>query len=297
MNQLVSIVIPTYGRSESLQTAIESACSQTYQKVEIIVVDDNGINTESQKQVEKIVREYGDRVKYIPHEQNRGGSYARNTGAFASNGDYICFLDDDDLFSPQKVEKQLELLEDNPSVVACYCNHVRKNIIENNITSYYSPYSGNILLPVLLFKVDACSGSTLMVRRNIFMKLGGFITSLKRRQDYEFLARLSAEGDIGLVEEPLVTIVTHNGSYKLSKFEDIEMTQLDYLKVIYPLFSKLTSAEINDVLYANYFTLLIDAIKTRNFCGIFRYLKKCGFNAKTAKLLFSRIRKRIKQNR
>lgn len=291
MSQWVSVIIPTYGRSESLQVSIESVCSQTYEQIEIIVVDDNGENTVSQKQVKKIVSKFGDRVKYISYEQNRGGSYARNIGAFASIGDYICFLDDDDFFSPQKIEKQLDLLERNPSMVACYCNHVRKNIIENKISSYYSPYSGNILLPVLLFKVDACSGSTLMVKRSVFRKLGGFTTKLKRCQDYEFLARLSAEGDIGLVEEPLVTIVTHRGSNRQHKFEDIEKTQLEYLTVIRPLFSKLKPSEIEDVLFANNFSLFVEAVKTRNIPGLFRYLLKCGLNAKTTELILSKIRK------
>ena len=96
---LVSVVIPTYKRSNRLPIAINSVLSQTYSNVEIIVVDDNGENNHT-LDTKKILQPYlkKNQIKYICHQTNKGGCKARNTGAFAANGTYIAFLDDDDFY-------------------------------------------------------------------------------------------------------------------------------------------------------------------------------------------------------
>lgn len=111
---LVSIIIPTYYRNENLERAIESAISQTYEPIEIIVVDDSG-----ERYAEPVVQDYD--VTYIAHERNQGGNPARNTGIMAAEGKYIQLLDDDDRLLPEKIARQVPLLESNPSVGVVYC--------------------------------------------------------------------------------------------------------------------------------------------------------------------------------
>ena len=98
---LVSVIIPTYKRSKSLNRAIDSVLSQTYPNIEIIVVDDNGKGSKYQIETEKSLENYikTDKIKYITHDVNRNGSAARNTGFKHSMGEYINFLDDGDLVS------------------------------------------------------------------------------------------------------------------------------------------------------------------------------------------------------
>ena len=109
-NSLVSIIIPTYKRPLMLDRAIESALSQTYYNLEIIVVDDNDENSNFRRETELCMAKYKKKkkVRYIKHRKNLGGSLARNTGIKQSNGKYITFLDDDDEYSPDKVEKQIK---------------------------------------------------------------------------------------------------------------------------------------------------------------------------------------------
>lgn len=113
-DDLVSIVIPTYFRNDGLKRAIESALSQTYEPIEIIVVDDSG-----ERYAEPVAQQFD--VTYIAHERNQGGNPARNTGIEAARGKYIQLLDDDDRLLPEKIERQVPLLASNPSVGVVYC--------------------------------------------------------------------------------------------------------------------------------------------------------------------------------
>ena len=103
MNNLVTIVIPTYKRPDQLKRVIDSCLSQTYSNVEIIVVDDNYPETEYRKATEKVMHLYNNKnIKYIKHDKNRNGSAARNTGLANATGKYITFVDDDDILYQEK---------------------------------------------------------------------------------------------------------------------------------------------------------------------------------------------------
>ena len=109
----VSIVIPTYKNRGGLTNSVDSALAQDYEGlIEVIVVDDNDPNSEFRKSTTELMARYSDnsKVKYICHEVNKNGAAARNTGIKASTGDYIAFLDDDDLFLEGKLTKQVAYL-------------------------------------------------------------------------------------------------------------------------------------------------------------------------------------------
>lgn len=188
LNKLVSVIVPTYARPINLCRAIDSVLAQSYSPIEIIVVDDNGDGTEQQKATENVLRYYIEqkKIKYIKHDLNKNGSAARNTGLRFSQGSFVNFLDDDDCFDSQKIEKQVTDLEARKEFDASYCNTLlygkrrtryRKNIQEGNLT-----------FELLTGKVEF-NTSTILFRRNALLDINGWDERFCRHQDWELMVR------------------------------------------------------------------------------------------------------------
>jgi glycosyltransferase involved in cell wall biosynthesis len=188
MNKLVSVIIPTYSRPVNLKRAINSVLNQSYNNIEIIVVDDNGDGTYNQIRTEKEINEYMslNNFRYLKHNKNRNGAAARNTGIKNSKGEYIAFLDDDDEFSINKIEIQVNALErlDN-TWGGCYCNMQYNG---RKIRKTNNKKSGKLLEELLLETVKLNS-STLLFRKEVCIDLNGFDESYIRHQDWEFMIR------------------------------------------------------------------------------------------------------------
>lgn len=206
MDQLVSIIIPTFGRSFTLKRAIDSVLLQTYKNFEIIIVDDNNPNTEGRIETEKIISEYKDNplINYLQHKENKNGAAARNTGIDNSKGDYICFLDDDDSFLPEKLEKQVYFLEKNKEFDAVYCGYYK-----GNKQNHYKMI-GNLTKELLLMMYEPVT-STLMFSRKSILKINGFNENFKRHQDYELMLRFFEHYKVGFVDDFLVDIGLNDG--------------------------------------------------------------------------------------
>ena len=155
MSRLVSVIIPTYKRSNMLIRTIESVLNQSYDNIEIIVVDDNGNDEFHKETMKKMIRYRGNpRIKYIKHKNNSGGCAARNTGLAAAKGEYVCFLDDDDIIYTNKIEKQVEFLEKNKDFDIVYCNRKVNNLIHSPVIegdiSYYLLSGDSIVITIML---------------------------------------------------------------------------------------------------------------------------------------------------
>lgn len=196
----VSVITPTYKRSEMLPRAIKSVLAQTYKNIEIVVVDDNDPDSEWRKTTEQRMEEFTNdsRVVYVRHDKNMNGSAARNTGIKASTGNIITYLDDDDWYYPEKVEKQVEYLLTHPEHHAVYCGWRRygdelPNIGEGNL--YRAVLSGqNIIITnsIMMWKEDT-------------LKCGGWDQSLKRHQEASLLLNYFSLGEtMGRLPEILV---------------------------------------------------------------------------------------------
>ena len=111
----VSVIVPTYKRNKYITRALDSILSQDYSDIEIVVIDDNGEGSEDQIETEKTLSKYIEsrQIVYIKNKQNVGGAIARNNGILASSGDYITFLDDDDVYLPGKISIQVQEMEKN----------------------------------------------------------------------------------------------------------------------------------------------------------------------------------------
>lgn len=205
IEKMVSVIITTYRATGRLVQAIESVLNQTYTKFELIVVDDNNPNSEARSFTQKIMDKYlsNGLVKYIKHTSNKNGAAARNTGINASQGEFIAFLDDDDIYYPERLRKFVEVLENNREIVAVYSSvdlyeqdkkvGVREAVIE-----------GYIWKELLLNEGLLGTGSNLFLRKGIVQAVDGFDERFLRYQDVEFMLRVCEKGKIAVIPETLV---------------------------------------------------------------------------------------------
>jgi len=119
---MVSCIIPTYKRSDSLIKAINSILAQTYKNLEVIVVDDNNLDDKYSLIVQKKLSAIKDkRLRYVKQKKHKNGAAARNAGIKVARGEYIAFLDDDDEWLPEKLEKQIKYLDSKPKYGGVSC--------------------------------------------------------------------------------------------------------------------------------------------------------------------------------
>ena len=268
-NPLVSIVIPTYGRPESLKRCVNSVLSQTYDNVEIFIVDDNNPNTESRCETEKVMAyfESNPKIIYIKHDKNRNGSAARNTGWRASSGKYITYLDDDDVIAPNKLQKQVECLEAlDESWGACYTGYrLIKEHGENQISS--EKRSGECYVDALMRTLFMGSGSNLLLRKSVVDEIGGYDESFIRNQDIEFMVRALEHHKLAYIDEVLLTIY-QEGNRAARTFEQLDGYAKHYMEKFDSRIQALDSKERERVI----------AVISLERCRVAFYKKKwlCG---------------------
>lgn len=226
---LVSVIIPTYKRSDNLARAIDSVLNQSYKEIEIIVVDDNDKNSIYRKKTEKLMQSYVNHknILYVKHEKNQNGAVARNTGIKKSNGEYIAFLDDDDEFLPSKIEEQINYLKKNSEFNACYCLSKK---YRNNKYFYSTTYcvKGNPSIDILSLKSEIYTPS-LIFKKNVLLEIGGFNEKFKRHQDYEILLKYLDKYKIGCLNKELVKVHVDDiaNHPSLEEYEKIKETFFD----------------------------------------------------------------------
>ena len=202
---LVSVVVPTFNRADVLPRTLQSVLGQTLSEIELIVVDDGSTDNTAE-----VVAKINDpRLRFVPLGQNRGGNYARNQGIQASRADFVAFLDSDDEWLPQKLEKQLALINQDPSISVVYCQYDEHQEPSGQRTLNPAPYEGDVFRPLLNGWCPALS--TFLIRRTALQAIEGFDESLPSFQDYDLFLRLAqAANKFAAVQTPLVTKYVHN---------------------------------------------------------------------------------------
>lgn len=175
----VSIIIPTYKRSEFLERAIESVLVQTYQDIEIIVIDDNKPESSYRHETNRRMLKFKDlqNVNYIQNDKNLGGALARNEGIKVATGEYIAFLDDDDVYLEDKIEVQLKFMLEN-NIDMSFCD-VKFHNEKNRLVDYRKhPYALNVNDNKELLKFHLMyhltPTSTYMIKRDKILEIGCF---------------------------------------------------------------------------------------------------------------------------
>jgi glycosyltransferase involved in cell wall biosynthesis len=194
----VTVVIPVYEQPNLLGDALDSVCEQTLDNYEVVVVDDASETT-----MESVVDEYGEHVRLISHDENRGAAEARNTGIDAAHGEYVAFLDADDVWMPTKLEKQLEVFERGTDYLGIVYTGFVQYELDGTAWKRYPEANGNIYRKEL--EQDRIHPtSTVMVHRDCLERVGGFDSSLPSRQDYDLWIRITEYYTVDYVDEILV---------------------------------------------------------------------------------------------
>ncbi len=214
----VSVVIPTYNRANYILEAIESVRQQTYQDYEIVVVDD-GSRDNTREVLSDLIKKNA--VHYI-YQQNQGESSARNRGISQSNGEYIAFLDSDDLFLPTKLEKQAGYLDSDENVAFVHSwyskfNNQGKDLGRRNTSSY----SGWVYPGILLSWQVLISPSCVLVRSQVLKEVGGFDVDQYWGADLDLWCRITKHYPIALIPEVLTKVRVHPENLSASKIDSL----------------------------------------------------------------------------
>lgn len=216
----VSVIIPTYNRADKVKKSINSVLQQTYSDFELLVVDD-GSTDDTQAVVEAIP---DSRIRYIKLAENKGASVARNEGVKRASCSLIAFQDSDDYWHPDKLEKQMLYWQEHPDYAMVYCPYIM-HMAEKVLTvpgKDWEGLEGNIF-PWLLLR-NSIGTPTMLMKKECFLELGGFDSTLHSLEDWDFALRFADRYAIGYVDEPLVDahysaggISSGNGAYYESR--------------------------------------------------------------------------------
>ncbi len=209
----VSVVIPTHNRAELLERAIKSALEQDYDIYQIIVVSDG--STDNTNDIMKKIKNSNKNVEYYSYSPGKGGNYARNYGIKKSTGDYIAFLDDDDEWHSNKIRKQLELI-DQDSNIGLVCTAVNNIHIGGKESHVFIPPAKYDSSHEIMIKNCIGSTTTVLIKKDIFDKVGMFDEKLPALQDYDMWFRACQVTKVGVVEEPCVEYYNYENSNQVS---------------------------------------------------------------------------------
>ena len=201
----VSVIIPTYKRPKNLENALLSVLTQDYTDKEIIIISDNGKDSEFNLITEDIINKIKEShpneiIRYISHSANRNGAAARNTGLLNCTGEYITFLDDDDIYLPDRLSKSINKLKNTQQKIgAVYCGFLGWNSPEDDKNRYQK---GNLSKELLLleYKKHYLHTNTATYKYEALMALNGFDESYRRHQDIELNLRFFEQYDIETVQ-------------------------------------------------------------------------------------------------
>lgn len=233
--ELVSIILPTYNRDWIISRAIESVLSQSYTNYELIIIDDGSTDNTLE-----VIEPYGNKVKYF-YVENSGVAAARNKGISLSEGEFIAFIDSDDIWEVDKLEKQVLLFDNNPSYDLCYCgvNYYHNNALERDTLSHYGLIKNGFVFSKLL-KKPSIATSSVVIRAKILKNIGTFNENFKLFEDRDLWLRIALNHRIYFLPNILV---------KMHRFSDANnlTNQESEMKIYYQILLKklLTSKNLN----------------------------------------------------
>lgn len=219
----VSVIIPTFNRRETLSRALASVIAQSRPPEEILVVDDG--STDGTAELVTNRAETCGLLRLLVLPENRGVSHARNQGIQATRGEWIAFLDSDDEWLPNKLQKQIELLTGHPRFKVVHGEEIWiRNGVRVNAAKKHAKSGGRIYeksLPLCVM-----SPSTIMIHRSVFEEVGVFDPAFTVCEDYELWLRITARYEIGFVTEPIIRKYGGHADQLSSKYK-----AMDYWRV------------------------------------------------------------------
>lgn len=242
----VSVVIPVYNSSKFLRETLGHVFAQTFKDYEIVVVDDGSTDC-SVSVLEEIAERYARLVRIIS-QSNQGAAAARNTGARAAQGQYLAFLDADDIWYPQKLCREVEVLEKDQEAIMVWSNwdvvDGAGRIVHSGFPAHQLTSCDGTPLTKLLGKETRCVHlSAMLVRRTVFEQIGGFDPDVFPIEDYDLSFRLFNFGHCVFLKENLVAYrnhqegvsklgLLHGGEVFLRKIERFYASDLDKQRLV-----------------------------------------------------------------
>jgi glycosyltransferase involved in cell wall biosynthesis len=209
---MISVIIPAYNRAKLLTRAIQSVLSQTYQDFEIIVVDDF-----SKDNTDELMQQYHDtRIRYIKHSQNKGGNAARNTGIKQARGEFIAFLDSDDEWLPEKLEKQIALIKQSPEQVGLIFSSFKIINLVKKTECVYSVNRDCLAPEKILIRNFIGTFSVVLVKKKLLEQVNGLDETLMSCQDWDLYVRLRKVCEFDYIDEPLVNYYSTRSKTQIS---------------------------------------------------------------------------------
>lgn len=246
---LVSVVTPTYKRSEKLPRAIESILGQTYKNIELFVVNDNEPEDEFTQYVKDITEKYkaDPRFRLIIQEKHINGAVARNVAIRQAKGEYIAFLDDDDWWKENKLAeqvKELSSLDENWGGVSCKMTFYDESM---NVISKSRKYrDGNIYKDILMLQSDVATG-TLLLRHSALDEAGYFDENLLRNQDLQLLVFFTYRFMLKEVDKYLHCVDVSDNQNRASDGCKAITIKENFYKSVSPILKTLTKSEMTCV--------------------------------------------------
>lgn len=274
---LVSVVIPTYKRSHLVTRAIYSVLSQTYQDLEVLVVDD--CSPDDTKSAVQAIQD--ERVRYLRHDRNKGLPAVRNTGIRAARGKYIAFLDDDDEWREDKLEKQIRLLDEYDAVL---CMGVSKG--------YPMRLHKRRSITLQDLRRGSFNPSSLLAKAHVLKEVP-FDEDLRQGEDWDAFIRIAQRYSIGWVAEPLLLYNESSADRMTSEKKYLSVTELEKRAAVLYKHREFFGARWFQYHLAGSLLSYIGS-RQRKLQIIGYAVKRCGLRAVTAALTH-RVHRRIRR--
>lgn len=291
---LVSVIMPTYKRSEKLERAINSVLAQTYNRLELIVVNDNMPDDEFSKELVKKVKKFNldHRFHLIFQKEHINGAVARNIGIKKASGEYVAFLDDDDWWKRDKLEKQVEVLRILPKewgCVSCRIEQYNNNTLKSRLPLYSN---GFVYKDILMQKCDFATG-TLLFRHDALDCAGYFDENLFRNQDWQLLINFTSKYKLFQVDDFLHCCDISDGQNRPNGNKAVEYKK-SFLNSINSIFNSLTKSEQKCVMSITNFEIGYVYYREGNIYKAFRYCINIFKSPRAVVLMIIKLLKRRK---
>ena len=218
----VSVIIPVYNGAKFIKNAIDSVIGQTNQNFEIIVIDDGSIDN-----TPNILKGYGDKIKYNTQE-NKGQASAINKGLKMSEGEYIAYLDSDDMYYPEKLEEQLQYFHNHPDVSLVYSDRYHIDSSAKNISLVQSRQLDHFLF----LQENRLSRSSVMHRRKCLDEVGVFDNCISGSDDWDMWIRMSEKYKFGYINKPLIKYRIHENNLSQTRPNRLNHNRWTRMKII-----------------------------------------------------------------
>ncbi|WP_179376468.1 glycosyltransferase family 2 protein [Winogradskyella wichelsiae] len=285
---LVSVIIPTFNRTDYLKLTLESVMNQTFTNFEIIVVDDGSNSTEN----ERLCSQFG-KIKYIKIINSGGPAKPRNQGLFLAKGEFIAFVDDDDLWHPEKLKVQVDILENNSNygLVHSYCEVIDEYGVKINEVIGRPGNSrvkhGNVKLRMM--GNWTLMTPTPMLRKSLVKQVGLFNETMPAAgEDREYWTRCSFYTNFYYVDKPLAYYRKHSNNISLDNVKYLNLpiflkSALDKVCLKVNISKGDYHILLNNIIYMQSKMIKKDIIKTIK--NLFKLNKFWFFNLRTNKII------------